>query len=130
MVQIAGNYKLDKNENLSVYLKSLGVPEELAQKAETPGLTLEVVVEGNKYSFKSSSKINLEFTLDEEFEEPFAVAGIVLKSIAKLNGNKITVTSKTDDGRTGTRTYEFTDSGLTLTLTSKDITAKRYYSRT
>lgn len=67
-----------------------------------------------------------------------------------MDGNNLILTSKTEDGRSGIRVYEFTDSGLVIvsrfrqivnrekilstfvifqTLTSGDVTAKRYYSR-
>ncbi|KAF2891411.1 hypothetical protein ILUMI_14762, partial [Ignelater luminosus] len=50
-------------------------------------------------------------------------------TLAKLDGNKIILDSKAPDGRSGVRTYEFTDSGYVLTMTTGDVTAKRYYSK-
>ncbi|KAF5279683.1 hypothetical protein FQR65_LT15304 [Abscondita terminalis] len=128
MVQVEGKYILDKNENFKEYLIHIGIPEAIAFLAESFGKKLKISVDGKKYTFDDGSKPSV-IVLDEEYDEPIEFKKIVLKSIAKLEGNKIIVTSKNGDEDAGTRIHEFTDTGYIVTLTHAGVTGKRYFKR-
>ncbi|KAH0812360.1 hypothetical protein GEV33_010431 [Tenebrio molitor] len=99
LVFIAGKYQHVKNENFLEYLVSIGVPEDRAKVADARKPTLEVAVDGNKISVSINSgdgeeKASSTFILGEEVDEALP-NNITLKSTAKLNGDSLTVTSKT-----------------------------------
>lgn len=83
MVQIAGKYKLASNENLVPYLCALGLPEEVAKKADSFTPVMEVTVDGDKYSITSDSGVknaSMSFILNQEFDDPMPT-GDILKVI-------------------------------------------------
>ncbi|KAB0802402.1 hypothetical protein PPYR_04588 [Photinus pyralis] len=127
MVQIAGTYKLEKNENLAEYLTALGISEEKIKLASTPGSTVEITVEGNKYTFNSSVMFTT-LILNEEVDEKVP-SGITVKSKATLDGNKLCIESYFPDGRNGTRIFEFNEEGFIVTMTTSSLEAKRYFVR-
>ena len=129
MVKIVGHYKLDKNENFAEYLEALGSPEEMIKKVTAPGATIEIVQEGNKYTFKSNSQVDVVLVIDEEVEEVLPT-GVPIKNLAVREGaNKIVVNSTAPDNRRRTRVYEFCDKGYVVTLTVGDLVAKRFFLR-
>jgi hypothetical protein len=134
MVQIAGKYQHVKNENFLEYLVSIGVPEDRAKVADARKPTLEVAVDGNKISVSINSgdgeeKASSTFILGEEVDEALP-NNITLKSTAKLNGDSLTVTSKTPSGKSGSRVYKFSDTELVLTMNNdKGPEGKRIYKR-
>jgi hypothetical protein len=132
MVQIAGKYQHVKNENFVEYLVTLGIPEDKAKAADTLKPKLEVVVDGNKISLNSDSGVenaSSTFILGQEVDEPMP-NNIILKSTAQLNGDTLTVNSKTPTGKAGSRVYKFSDTELVVTLTSdKGPQGKRIYKR-
>ncbi|KAK4881869.1 hypothetical protein RN001_005188 [Aquatica leii] len=128
MVQIVGNYKLQKNEKFAEYLAAMATPEEIIKKVTSPGVTTELVVDGNTYMIKSSCKNDVTMVLNQEVDE-LLPTGVPIKNIAKKDGNTITVNSSAPDGRKRTRIYEFTDEGYTVTLQAGDVVAKRYFVR-
>nr|AEM45872.1 fatty acid-binding protein [Abscondita cerata]2N93_A Chain A, Fatty acid-binding protein [Abscondita cerata] len=130
MVQLAGTYKLEKNENFEEYLAALGVPQDSIKKANSPGVVYEIIVNGNKFTFKSSSGMNSTLIVNEEVEEVLGTVNMNIKSFTKLEGSKLVVNSELPDGRKGTRTYEFCDKGFVLTMCAGDMVAKRYFIRT
>lgn len=90
--------------------------------------TMEITVSGNKYTISSDSGVkaaNIEFTLNEEFDDPMPT-GVVLKSVATLEGNVLKITSKTD-GKRGVRTYEFTDTQCILVSFTVILLLKKMY---
>ncbi|XP_068897849.1 fatty acid-binding protein, adipocyte-like [Tenebrio molitor] len=134
MVQIAGKYQHVRNENFLEYLLSIGVPEDRAKVADARKPTLEVAVDGNKISVNINSgdgeeKASSTFILGEEVDEALP-NNITLKSTAKLNGDSLTVTSKTPSGKSGSRVYKFSDTELVLTMNNdKGPEGKRIYKR-
>ncbi|KAF5280948.1 hypothetical protein FQR65_LT14916 [Abscondita terminalis] len=129
MVQMAGTYKLEKNENFDEYLAAIGIPQDKIKYVNTAGVSYEIIVDGNKYIFKSSTGMDTTLVLNEEVEETLGSVNMKLKSCTKLDGNKLIVNSELPDGRKGTRTYEFCDKGFVVTMTSGDKVAKRYFVR-
>jgi hypothetical protein len=114
ILQIAGKYQHVKNENFVEYLVTLGIPEDKAKAADTLKPKLEVVVDGNKISLNSDSGVenaSSTFILGQEVDEPMP-NNITLKSTAQLNGDTLTVNSKTPTGKVGTRVYKFSDTEL------------------
>ncbi|KAF5286873.1 hypothetical protein FQA39_LY00406 [Lamprigera yunnana] len=128
MVQIVGNYKLQKNERFTEYLSAMATSEEIIKKVTAPGVTTELVVDGNTYMIKSSCKNDVTIVLNQEVDE-LLPTGVPIKNMAKKEGNIITVNSSSSDGRKRTRTYEFTDEGYIVTLQAGDVIAKRYFTR-
>ncbi|CAH1382017.1 hypothetical protein MTP99_005905 [Tenebrio molitor] len=132
MVQIAGKYQHVKNEHFLEYLISLGIPEDKAKAVDALKPKLEVVVDGNKISLNSDSGVenaSSTYILGEEVDETLP-DNITVKSTAKLNGDSLTVTSKSPSGKVGTRVYKFSDTELVMTLSGdKGPEGKRVYKR-
>ncbi|CAH1375108.1 unnamed protein product [Tenebrio molitor] len=133
MVQIAGKYQHVKNENFLEYLVAIGVPEDRAKAVDARKPTLEVAVDGNKISVNiinsGEEKVLSTFILDKEVDEAMP-NNITLKSTAKLNGDSLTVTSKTPSGEIRSRVYKFSDTELVLTMNNdKGPEGKRIYKR-
>jgi hypothetical protein len=69
------------------------------------------------------------YILGEEVDETLP-DNITVKSTAKLNGDSLTVTSKSPSGKVGTRVYKFSDTELVMTLSGdKGPEGKRVYKR-
>ncbi|KAJ8922069.1 hypothetical protein NQ315_008710 [Exocentrus adspersus] len=132
MVQIAGKYKVVENKNFYEFLLGLGIPEERAKEGNKTGGESEILVDGEKITFKDEHGHVIEFVLDKEVEEKRG--DLVFLSTAKLDGNTLTVIAKAADGnRASLRTWTFTDSELNFTITiekdGKNLTASRKYKR-
>ncbi|CAH0561083.1 unnamed protein product [Brassicogethes aeneus] len=134
MVQIAGKYKLEKNENLVAYLTGLGIPEDKAKIADSVKPEVEIIIEGDNITITSNSGIgnsSSKFVVGKEVDDPMPM-GVVLKSTTKLESDAIIVDSKDPNGVSGQRVYKFTSSGFVLTMTSNKNgvpSATRTYSR-
>ncbi|XP_018569853.1 fatty acid binding protein 1-A, liver-like [Anoplophora glabripennis] len=117
MVQITGKYEPVENINVYEFLVKMGVPEDEAKAKTEKKSPFEIVLDGNKLRFTSGLAIKpAEFVLGEEGEE-ILPPDIVVKSIATLDGNVITVkSSKPEVDLTGSRTLTFTDSGLEMKI--------------
>ncbi|XP_031335058.1 uncharacterized protein LOC116182071 [Photinus pyralis] len=127
MVQITGKYKLQKCENASEFTNAIGVPAH-ADKLSDPGLEVNVTLDGNVYIFDYGFT-RFRVMLDEEWTEPLIAYPVTLTNTGKLDGNTLTVTTTADDGRYGTRVYDFTQKGFVQTLTVMNVTAKRHFAR-
>ncbi|KAJ3626006.1 hypothetical protein MTP99_016534 [Tenebrio molitor] len=130
MVQIAGKYQHVKNDHFLEYLLSIGIPEDRAKESDARNPKLEVVVDGNKISLNSDpGTTSSTFILGEEVDEPLP-NNVTFKSTAKLNGDSLTITSKSPNGEVSTRVYKFSDTELVLTMSgNKGRQAKRIYKR-
>ena len=112
MVQIAGTYKHEKDENLETYFSTIGLPQEVQKLAMVPGLTVDVTEEDNKYTFKTSSKLETTLKVGEEVDEN--AFGLSVKSTLKREDNNLIVNSVMPGGRTSTRIYAFTNEGFVV----------------
>ncbi|CAH2001733.1 unnamed protein product [Acanthoscelides obtectus] len=137
MVQIAGKYKLEKNENFVELLKKQGIPEEHAKHANEDRALLTVEVNGDKIKLTTQSALRnseVEFHVGKAIQEDIAPE-YRCSSTAKLVGNTLTIESIPTDGRAKslTRVYTFTDTGIEVVVTMNDggstTEAKRIYKR-
>jgi hypothetical protein len=133
MVQIEGNYKLEKNENLEEYFRVVGVPW-IARKmmaASTP--TMTVTFEDETWVFKTVTffrTVTVSFKLDEEYKEDMP-SGDVIDSVCSKEGD-FTFRIKSKHERLGDfeRVFDFSDDGLVITMKhAKGVQAKRYFNR-
>ncbi|XP_022904937.1 fatty acid-binding protein-like [Onthophagus taurus] len=130
MALINGKYAHESNENFEAYIMALS-PEmtpELAKKYAGSKSTLEISVTGDQCTISSSSGRKETFTFGQSFKDDL-FPGQEIQSTATLNGNKVEVKSSSSTGISGSRVYEFSDSGLVVTYTSANATAKRIYKR-
>ncbi|XP_018569947.1 fatty acid-binding protein, liver [Anoplophora glabripennis] len=134
MVQIGGRFQLIRNERFWEHLAALGIPEERAKVVDATKPILEVRIEGKDVTISTildDSTVSSNFILNEEVDEKI-VLNILLKSTITFNENQLKITSRGPNGETGTRIYDFTDTGIIMTLVAEDPnvpTAKRYYQR-
>ncbi|XP_017779730.1 PREDICTED: fatty acid-binding protein-like [Nicrophorus vespilloides] len=133
MVQIAGVYQHQKNENLKEFVMAIGENAEFATKADAATSSMEFVVSGDNYTVKNvypDKTVTFSFTLGAEFDDPMPT-GISFKSVATLNGNTIAVKTFLNGAQIGYRNYDFSDSGCVITMgaTATTHVAKRIYSR-
>nr|CAH7764259.1 unnamed protein product [Callosobruchus chinensis] len=124
MVQIAGKYKLEKNENFLELLKKQGIPEEHAKISNEDKAVLTIEVNGDKIKINTESKIKsnvVEYQLGKPITENI-VPNVPLNSTAKLDGNTLTIESISPEGgaKSLTRVYTFTDTGL-------EVVGKQYF---
>ncbi|XP_018570017.1 fatty acid-binding protein homolog 5-like [Anoplophora glabripennis] len=133
MVQLSGKYKLVENKNFYEFLIGVGESEERAKEGNAVKGTLEVKIDGNKISMTNDTPAHVSnLVAGEERDEKFGE--YVVKSKATIDGNVLTVTSKTPEGQpAGSRTLTFSDSGLEIVISSakdgKTYSATRIYKR-
>ncbi|VEN33697.1 unnamed protein product [Callosobruchus maculatus] len=138
MVQIAGKYKLERNENFIELLIKQGTPEQHAKFANEDKPVLTIEVNGDKIKITTSeSKVNsgvVEYQLGKSIQETMG-SDHLLNSTAKLDGNTLTIESTAAEGgaKALTRVYTFTDTGLEvivrITGEGSPTEAKRIYKR-
>ncbi|XP_022904939.1 fatty acid-binding protein-like [Onthophagus taurus] len=130
MVQIAGKYTHDRNENFEAYMQSFGplvTPEVITQYVNSKP-TIEVKLDGNNCTISSSGGQTQSFTFGQAYKDDL-FAGHDIESTATLNGNKIEIkTVSKKSGNSGARIYEFSDEGLVIHYTG-GVEAKRFYKR-
>nr|ABU97480.1 allergen Tyr p 13 [Tyrophagus putrescentiae] len=130
MVQLNGSYKLEKSDNFDAFLKELGVNFVTRNLAKSASPTVEVIVDGDSYTIKTSSTLKnseIKFKLGEEFEEDRADGKKVQTSVTKEGDNKLVQVQKGDKPVTIVR--EFSEEGLTVTATVNGATSVRFYKR-
>uniref|UniRef100_A0A1B6EE81 Lipocalin/cytosolic fatty-acid binding domain-containing protein n=1 Tax=Clastoptera arizonana TaxID=38151 RepID=A0A1B6EE81_9HEMI len=135
MVQIKGTYKLEKNENLDNFFAEVGMPI-LIRKMVLVSHPLMIISEDEDGYWKITTSTLmkttvLKFKLGEEYEEEMPNTDIVFKNVTTLSGNKLETISKNHKGKKTIRTYDFSDSGVVLTLLNHETgtIAKRYFKR-
>ncbi|GAB0091175.1 fatty acid-binding protein [Sergentomyia squamirostris] len=124
-------YKLEKSENFDEYMKALGVGMVLRKMGNTVSPTVELVKNGDEYTFNTTSTFKsttIKFKLGEEFEEE-TVDGRKVKSVCTLDGpNKLIHDQKGEKPTIIIR--EFTDTDITVTMTAGEggaVKCVRYY---
>ena len=98
--------------------------------AKSASPTVEVIVDGDSYTIKTSSTLKnseIKFKLGEEFEEDRADGKKVQTSVTKEGDNKLVQVQKGDKPVTIVR--EFSEEGLTVTATVNGVTSVRFYKR-
>lgn len=120
-------YKMEKSEGFDDYMKALGVGMVLRKLGNSISPTVELVKNGDEYTFNTLSTFKnttIKFKLGEEFDEE-TVDGRMVKSVCTLDGNKLIHEQKGDKPTTIVR--EFTATDLTATMTAGNAKCVRYY---
>ncbi|KAL1123387.1 hypothetical protein AAG570_002469 [Ranatra chinensis] len=121
-------YKLAKSENFDEYMKALGVGLMTRKVGNSVNPVLEMTIEDDVYTIKSSSTFKntvTTFKLGEEFDEE-TPDGRKVKSIVTAEGdNKLVQIQKGDKETKIVR--EFSKEEVVMTLTIDDIVCTRTY---
>ncbi|XP_019872499.1 fatty acid-binding protein 1, liver [Aethina tumida] len=131
MVQIAGKYVQEKQENFVAFLLAVGIPEEYAKRAETAKTETTIAINGKniEISTKSPNFSRTATYIDGEEVDDSTERHKNTKSVAVLKGDVLEITSKYADGKTGLRKYTFTDAGYTLELSETDAPNAVIYNK-
>uniref|UniRef100_A0A1Q3F8S3 Fatty acid-binding protein, muscle n=1 Tax=Culex tarsalis TaxID=7177 RepID=A0A1Q3F8S3_CULTA len=125
---VGKKYKMDKSEGFDEYMKALGVGMVLRKLGNSINPTVELVKEGDEYTFNTMSTFKnttIKFKLGEEFDEE-TVDGRKVKSVCTFEGdNKLVHEQKGDKPTTIIR--EFTATDLTATMTAGSAKCVRHY---
>lgn len=133
MVQFSGSYTHVKAENVDAYMAAIGVPWIARKAAAAVTPALEITQDGEDWtmSWKTSVISNtVKFKLGVEFEEKNP-GGKVVKAVATLEGNKLTLVHASERAGDIRRELEFSDTGITMTMTAvtQNVSAKRHFKR-
>lgn len=121
-------YKLDSSENFEEYMKELGVGFVMRKMGNTVSPTVELIKEGDEYTFNTTSTFKnstIKFKVGEEFDEE-TVDGRKVKSVCTFEGDDKLIHEQKGDKPT-TIIREFTADVLNATMTIGDIVCKRIY---
>ncbi|XP_053693807.1 probable fatty acid-binding protein [Sabethes cyaneus] len=125
---VGKKYKMEKSEGFDDYMKALGVGMVLRKLGNSISPTVELLKEGDEYTFNTLSTFKnttIKFKLGEEFEEE-TVDGRKVKSVCTFDGdNKLVHEQKGEKPTTIVR--EFTATDLTATMTAGSAKCIRYY---
>lgn len=132
----SGKYTLLKNENFDEFLAENGAPWIARKMAVTSSPDLEVLVDGNKFTFKLQSLLQskeMVFTVGEDYEEK-QHNDVMMKVTPKMEDGKLVLTYTPteefkDKAKEQTHTREIDGENLVLTLQIGDITAKRIFKK-
>lgn len=134
MSSITGKYQHYKNEDLDEYFAAVGVPYLGRKMMAMSSPLMEIILEGEIMTIKSSSimrTVSNTFKLGEEYEEKMPNAAIRCVT-TKINDNEIETKSviSGSEGAIG-RHYLFTDDECVVTMIHEKAKkpAKRYYRR-
>ncbi|XP_025723410.1 fatty acid-binding protein, liver [Callorhinus ursinus] len=126
-MNFSGKYQLQSQENFEVFMKAVGLPDELIQKGKDIKGVSEIVQNGKhfKLTITTGSKvIQNEFTLGEECELE-TMTGEKVKAVVQMEGdNKLVTTFKGIKSMT-----ELNGDMITNTMTLGDIVFKRISKR-
>uniref|UniRef100_UPI00398F6B2F fatty acid-binding protein 1, liver-like n=1 Tax=Pristiophorus japonicus TaxID=55135 RepID=UPI00398F6B2F len=122
-MSFSGKYELETHENFEVFMKAIGVPDDLIQKNKDLKSITEIVHNGNAFKVTvttGSNVIHNEFTIGQETD--FApIIGDKIKSVVNLDGaNKFIVKLNSV-----TSVTELSENKLIDILTVGDLTYKR-----
>ncbi|CAH4037227.1 unnamed protein product [Pieris brassicae] len=135
MPSIAGKYQHYKNDNIDDYFSAVGVPFMGRKMMGLSSPLMEITVDGDNMTIKTSSllrTVEYKFTLGEEYEEEMP-SKTVIKSITKMQNESELITESVipETGEKTSRHYLFTDEECVITLTHEKAKtpAKRYFKR-
>merc|ERR1711953_1488492 len=133
MVQMTGSCTRVSEEGYEDFLKVLNVGFMLrkAAMASTPVMTItESSGDWTMITKTTMKSIQLKFRLGEPFEET-TTDGRKCSTTVTVDGDKLVTSQKALDGSKDVTTVrEFTDEGLTLTMTCDGTSSKKVYKRT
>ncbi|XP_063448907.1 sodium/calcium exchanger regulatory protein 1-like [Mytilus trossulus] len=126
-----GTWNMAESHNFDDYMKALGVGLVMRKMANMAKPTIEISVDGDTWTIKTITTIKtteITFKLNEEFNETTA-DGRKVKSIARLDGNRLDIEQKGDCNSLISR--EFDGNTMTLKLVAydgdKEVTCTRKY---
>ncbi|KAH0551900.1 sodium/calcium exchanger regulatory protein 1-like [Cotesia glomerata] len=133
MSKILGKYQHERSENLDEYFKTLELPYLVRKMINISNPKIEVTKDGDKWIVTTVTMMRTqvwEFTLGTEWEEVMP-SGVKLKNTTTIEDDSLIIVSITEDGNKTIRRYDFTDDGMTLTLSHErtDVVAKRHFKR-
>ncbi|CAH1176390.1 unnamed protein product [Phaedon cochleariae] len=129
-----GVYRLTRNENFREHLMAQGIDENKAQEVDQLRPLLKINIEGNDVTISTemeSGSTTSILKLDEEVEEMIAL-DMTIKSKSTMEDNRLKIHSEGPNGEVGIRIFEFSETGMIMTLYSDDPDvpeAKRFYER-
>merc|ERR1712168_374488 len=132
MVQMTGSFTRVSEDGYENFLKELNVGFMLrkAAMASTPVMT--ITEDGGNWTMvtKTTMKsIELKFKLGEPFDESTTDSRNVTTTVTKDGDKLITKQAGKDGSKDVTAVREFTDEGLTLTMTCGNVSSKQVYKR-
>lgn len=134
MPSIPGKYQHYKNEDLDDYFIAIGVPFMGRKMMAMSSPLMEIILDGETMTIKSSSMIRTVsniFKLGEEYEEK--MPNTVIKCVTRIINDQELETKSVYSESEGTigRHYFFTDDECVVTMTHDKAAkpAKRFYKR-
>merc|ERR1711872_653083 len=134
MVQITGSYTQTSAEKYEDLLKALNVGFMLRKAAMASTPTMTITNDGGNWTMctKTTMKsVELKFKLGEEFDEE-TTDGRKCKTTVTMEGdNKLITKQKAvkSGEKDALAVREFTDDGLTLTITVDNVVSKQVFKR-
>ncbi|XP_028939293.1 fatty acid-binding protein, liver [Ornithorhynchus anatinus] len=126
-MSFSGKYQVQSQDNFEVFMKAIGVPDEIIQKGKDFKGVSEIVQNGNhfKLSLNTGTRVLVnEFTLGEECELETLTGEKVKTVVEKEGDNKLVTYIKGIKSVT-----ELCGDTITNTMTLGDITFKRISKR-
>ncbi|XP_014239544.1 fatty acid-binding protein, muscle [Cimex lectularius] len=121
-------YKLAKSEKFDEYMKALGVGLMTRTVGNSVSPVVELLVEGDEYTLKSSSTFKntvVKFKLNQEFDQETPDGRKVKATFTMEGDNKLVEVQKGDKETKIVR--EFSPEEVMMTLTVDDILCTRLY---
>ncbi|XP_038609031.1 fatty acid-binding protein, liver [Tachyglossus aculeatus] len=126
-MNFSGKYQVQSQENFEVFMKAIGVPDEIIEKGKDARRVSEIVQNGKHFKLTLNTGTKLlvnEFTLGEECELE-TLTGEKVKTVVEMEGdNKLVTHIKGIKSVT-----ELNGDTITNTMTLGDITFKRISKR-
>lgn len=134
MTSITGKYQHYKNEDIEDYFSAIGVPYMARKMMALSSPLMEIILEGDNVTIKSTSMIRTTsntFKIGEEYEEKMPEASIKSTTTIVNDHEMVTKSVLPGSDETSERHYLFTDDECVVTLTHKKAAkpGKRYYRR-
>merc|ERR1711910_91229 len=132
MVQMTGTFTRVSEEGYEDFLKVLNVGFMLrkAAMASTPVMTISESGGDWTMTTKTTMKsIELKFRLGEPFDETTTDGRSVTTTVTQDGDKLVTKQVGKDGSKDVTAVRQFTDEGLTLTMTCGDVSSKQVYKR-